>query len=56
MLMDESWIFGKREKAQIQRSFMVDGRPLNFDIFINNSIIKMVDIYCDSLEINKVEK
>ncbi|GAA0060172.1 MULTISPECIES: lipoate--protein ligase [Bacillota] len=56
MLKSQEWIFGKREKAQMQRILKVEGKPLSLDIYIDNGIIDNVDVYTDSLDLKKVEK
>ena len=56
MLISKDWIFGRKEKAQIQRTLKVEGRPLIIDIDIDNDIIKNIDIYTDSLDLEKIEK
>ncbi len=56
MLKSQEWIFGKKEKAQIQRVLTVGGKPLKLDIYINNDIIDDIDIYSDSLDLKKIEK
>ncbi|MDO5715917.1 MAG: lipoate--protein ligase [Tissierellia bacterium] len=56
MLKSEHWIFGKREKAQIQRVLKIEGRPLNLDIYIDDDTISNVNIYSDSLDLKNIEK
>ncbi|MEJ8734391.1 lipoate--protein ligase family protein [Mediterraneibacter sp. ICN-202921] len=56
MLKSHEWIFGKKEKAQIQRIFIIKGKPLTLDIYINNDIINNVDVFSDTLDLKKVEK
>ena len=54
-LTSKEWIFGKNEKAQIQKKFIINDKPLLFDIFIDNDIINKVNIYSDSLDLKKID-
>lgn len=56
MIETKAWIFGKREKAQIEKSFKIENKPLNIDIYIENDIITDVTIYSDVLDLNKIRK
>lgn len=55
-ITSKEWIYGKDEKAQIQRTFYKDAKPLNIDIWIENDIIKDIEIYSDSLDLSKIER
>lgn len=56
MLESQEWIFGKREKAQIQRSFTINEKPINIDLYIENDIITDINIYSDSLDLKKIDQ
>lgn len=56
LLKSKEWIFGKKEKAQIQRILTVEGKPLSLDMTICHDSIENVEVYTDCLDLNKIEK
>lgn len=55
MIRSSAWIVGKREKAQVQRSITLEGKPLQLAISIDADTISDITIYTDSLDLKRVE-
>lgn len=56
IIQENEWIYGKNEKAQLQKTYYVDNKPINLDIWIENDIINKLEIYTDSLNLKNVDE
>lgn len=54
-ISEDQWIFGKNEKAHIERRYYHKDKPLDFEFWIENDIIKNVKVYSDSLDLKALE-
>lgn len=54
-ISSNTWIFGKNEKAQIEKRYYHQAKPLDFEIWIDDDIIDEIKIYSDSLDIRAIE-
>ena len=55
-LKSSEWIFGKNEKANIEKTYNIENKPCKFEIWIENDIILKLNIYSDTLQLDKIEK
>lgn len=55
-LKSSEWIFGKNEKANIEKTYIIENKPCIFEIWIENDIILKLNIYSDTLQLDKIEK
>lgn len=55
-IQKEEWIYGKNEKAELQKTYFVDNKPINLDIWIENDIINKLEIYSDSLNLRAIDE
>ena len=51
----DEWIFGKNEKAHIEKRYYHKNKPLDFEIWIENDIIKAIEVYSDSLDLKALD-
>lgn len=50
-----SWVYGKNEKAHIEKRSYHKEKPLDFEIWIDNDIITAIEIFSDSLDLIALE-
>lgn len=55
-IIQDEWIYGKNEKAQIEKRYYYKNKPLDFEIWIENDIINKIKIYTDSLDLKALDK
>lgn len=55
-IQEDKWIYGKNEKAQIEKTYFINYKPINLDIFIEDDIIKKLEIYTDSLNLKVIDE
>lgn len=55
-ITSNDWIYGKNEKAQIEKRYYYNNKPLDFEMWIDSDIINKVKIYTDSLDLKGIEE
>ncbi|MDD7463058.1 MAG: lipoate--protein ligase family protein [Anaerococcus sp.] len=54
-ISEDEWIYGKNEKAHIERRYYHKNKPLDFEFWIENDIIKVIEVYSDSLDLKALD-
>lgn len=54
-LESTEWIFGKNERANIERTYLIESKPCHFEFWIENDIIYKLRIYSDTLQLDNLE-